>query len=83
MERVEAGGFANLVVPELLRGGKLAPRDRALVTDLVFLWDADGSQARRLLVLVMVALWAIRLSAYLTLRNAGQPEDRRYGEEGR
>jgi len=33
--RVEAGGFANLVVAELLRGSDLAPRDRALVTELV------------------------------------------------
>lgn len=33
--RVDRGAFANLVVPELLRASALAPRDRALVTDLV------------------------------------------------
>ncbi len=29
-------------------------------------------------VLVLVAMWALRLSGYLTWRNWGQPEDRRY-----
>lgn len=30
------------------------------------------------LVLVLVAVWALRLSLHLTVRNYGQPEDRRY-----
>jgi steroid 5-alpha reductase family enzyme len=30
------------------------------------------------LVLVLVAVWAVRLSVYLTWRNWGEPEDRRY-----
>ncbi|MBI0411928.1 MAG: DUF1295 domain-containing protein, partial [Nitrosospira sp.] len=29
-------------------------------------------------VLVLAALWAIRLAAYITWRNWGEPEDRRY-----
>ncbi len=33
---------------------------------------------RTIPVLVLVALWALRLSAYLTWRNWGEPEDRRY-----
>lgn len=34
--------------------------------------------ARAWLVLALVGLWALRLSVYLTWRNWGQPEDRRY-----
>ena len=33
---------------------------------------------RTTLVLVLVGLWALRLSVYLTWRNWGEPEDRRY-----
>ena len=33
---------------------------------------------RTIPVLVLVALWALRLAAYLTWRNWGEPEDRRY-----
>ena len=32
----ESGGRANVVVPELLRGSRLAERDRAFVTELVY-----------------------------------------------
>lgn len=31
-----------------------------------------------LVIVALVAAWALRLSSYLTLRNWGQPEDRRY-----
>jgi steroid 5-alpha reductase family enzyme len=48
-------------------------------------WDAPGStmlaphaQDRRWLVLVLVALWALRLAGYITWRNWGHEEDRRY-----
>jgi steroid 5-alpha reductase family enzyme len=34
--------------------------------------------ARATIVLVLVAVWALRLSIYLTWRNWGEPEDRRY-----
>ena len=34
--------------------------------------------ARNWLVLAMVSVWAMRLSIFLTVRNWGQPEDRRY-----
>jgi steroid 5-alpha reductase family enzyme len=33
---------------------------------------------RKTLVLILVAAWALRLSAYLAWRNHGEPEDRRY-----
>lgn len=40
--------------------------------------SSSGFHARSLLVLSLTLLWAIRLCVYLTLRNHGQPEDRRY-----
>lgn len=45
---------------------------------LVYLTAASPDGPRSLPVLVMLALWALRLSAYITMRNHGQPEDRRY-----
>ncbi len=38
----------------------------------------DGAGARRALLFVMVAIWGIRLSAYLAWRNLGHGEDYRY-----
>jgi len=35
---------------------------------------------RTTLVLVLVGIWALRLAGYLTWRNRGEPEDRRYQE---
>ncbi len=46
----------------------------ALVAAL--LWPAPGP--RSVLVLVLAALWALRLSAHITWRHRGQPEDHRY-----
>lgn len=37
-----------------------------------------GVSERGLLLLVLVSVWALRLSGYLTWRNWGEPEDRRY-----
>jgi steroid 5-alpha reductase family enzyme len=39
---------------------------------------SPGTSARGLLVLGLVAVWAVRLAAYVTWRNWGEPEDRRY-----
>jgi steroid 5-alpha reductase family enzyme len=49
----------------------------ALVVYLALL-DAPGPRAYWLTALV--AVWALRLAAHITLRNHGQPEDRRYQE---
>ncbi len=38
----------------------------------------DVISDRAWLVLSLVAIWSIRLSAYITIRNHGQPEDHRY-----
>ena len=37
-----------------------------------------GTSDRGLLLLALVTVWALRLSGYLTWRNWGEPEDRRY-----
>ena len=39
---------------------------------------APGTVERRELVLVLVAIWALRLAVYITARNWGQEEDLRY-----
>ena len=38
----------------------------------------DEIGARAWLVLLMVAIWAIRLSSFISIRNHGEPEDHRY-----
>src|SRR5512143_428666 len=40
---------------------------------------ADGYPARRWLIAVLTTLWGLRLCAYLSWRNWGKGEDRRYG----
>jgi len=49
-----------------------------LVAALVFATAAWPLSARGLLVTVPVAIWALRLSTYITARNWGEPEDYRY-----
>ena len=39
---------------------------------------ADGSDARRALVVALTTLWGLRLTAYLAWRNVGKDEDFRY-----
>jgi steroid 5-alpha reductase family enzyme len=45
-----------------------------------FAWSADhgASQWRRILVLTLVAIWGVRLSAYIGIRSIGKGEDPRY-----
>ena len=44
----------------------------------VTFFAADGSQARRMLLLVLTTLWGLRLALYLAWRNIGKGEDYRY-----
>ncbi len=39
---------------------------------------SDQTGPRALVVLILVALWAVRLAVHITWRNWGEPEDRRY-----
>jgi len=49
-----------------------------LLASAVFASSAGELSGRGLLVVVLVAAWSLRLSAYITLRNHGKPEDYRY-----
>ena len=49
-----------------------------LAAACVYASDADHLTPRRMLILAALALWAIRLAAYLTWRAWGAEEDRRY-----
>ena len=51
-----------------------------LLSAAVYVFAAENTGPRELLVLTMTGLWAIRLSAYITWRNHGEPEDYRYQE---
>ena len=44
----------------------------------VYMSVADIAGFRAWLLLLMVAIWAIRLSAFISIRNHGEPEDHRY-----
>lgn len=46
----------------------------------VYLLLADNVTARNILLIALVFIWAIRLSGFLTVRNWGEEEDRRYQE---
>ena len=49
-----------------------------LALTVVYITLAPVSTARALVVLFVVTVWATRLSVFVTLRNRGKPEDRRY-----
>lgn len=51
-----------------------------LAAATLYLAQADMVEVRQLIVFSLVALWAMRLSIHLSVRNWGQPEDRRYQE---
>ena len=46
----------------------------------VYVFLMDSLTERNILLLVMISLWALRLSIFLTIRNWGKEEDRRYQE---
>ena len=49
-----------------------------LALALVYAVAADAISGRALLVLLLVGIWALRLSAFITWRNWGEAEDARY-----
>jgi len=51
-----------------------------VLTAVAYLYGAAQTGPRAYLVLVLVSVWAIRLSAYITWRNWGSGEDYRYQE---
>jgi steroid 5-alpha reductase family enzyme len=49
-----------------------------LALTLTYIASAPALAERAYLVLFVVTVWAVRLSVFITLRNWGEPEDRRY-----
>jgi len=49
-----------------------------LLAVVTFDWANTASGPRAALLIGMVTFWALRLSGYITWRNHGEPEDRRY-----
>lgn len=45
---------------------------------VVYEFAADTTGPRTALVVALVAVWALRLAAHITVRSYGEPEDRRY-----
>ncbi len=51
-----------------------------LLIAVSFAWMQASVEARGILILTLVAIWALRLSGYITWRNWGHEEDSRYQE---
>jgi steroid 5-alpha reductase family enzyme len=51
-----------------------------LLTAAYYFIATDGNPARKIVLLALVAIWGLRLSAYLAWRNIGKGEDFRYRE---
>ena len=49
-----------------------------LIALIVYLAAIEAPGPRSWLVTALIAVWALRLSLYITVRNHGEPEDRRY-----
>ena len=49
-----------------------------LVAASYYLWVMDELSLRAQIVYALVVIWAVRLSAYITMRHLGKPEDHRY-----
>lgn len=49
-----------------------------LAAMLVYYVNPSANGSRSTLALILIGMWSFRLCAYLTWRNWGQPEDRRY-----
>ncbi len=49
-----------------------------VVTGWFYYFNTEGLESRKLVLMIMVTIWGLRLSGYLTWRNAGKGEDFRY-----
>jgi steroid 5-alpha reductase family enzyme len=49
-----------------------------VITGWFYYFHTEGFEPRKLLLMIMVTIWGLRLSGYLTWRNAGKGEDFRY-----
>jgi steroid 5-alpha reductase family enzyme len=51
-----------------------------VLTGGFYFLKTEGMESRKILLLILVFIWGVRLSAYLTWRNIGKGEDFRYRE---
>ena len=51
-----------------------------VVTTIFYFINTDGNDLRKTIILILVVIWGLRLSGYLTWRNFGKGEDFRYRE---
>jgi len=51
-----------------------------VVSAIVYFINSSGYEARKILLLVLVSIWGLRLSVYLAGRNIGKGEDFRYAQ---
>ena len=51
-----------------------------LAASVAYIVVAESFNDRTLFIFGLIGIWALRLSMFLTMRNWGQPEDRRYQE---
>ena len=49
-----------------------------VLTGWYYYFHTEGFEPRKLILMIMVTIWGLRLSGYLTWRNAGRGEDFRY-----
>jgi len=51
-----------------------------VITSIFYFIYTEGSDPRKIILIILVAIWGVRLSAYLAWRNIGKGEDFRYKE---
>jgi len=49
-----------------------------VITSAFYFFKSDGYDSRKIILMTLVAIWGLRLSAYLAWRNYGKGEDFRY-----
>lgn len=72
-----AGWLASIPLKDASIADSLWPMFFILL-GLTYLLGAPAADDRGRLVFLLVALWGLRLGAFITRRNWGEPEDRRY-----
>jgi steroid 5-alpha reductase family enzyme len=72
------GWFLSLILKNVTVVDSLWGLGFVLIAWLTF-FSTDGFLGRRLLIALLVTIWGLRLSSYLTWRNWGKGEDPRYG----
>lgn len=51
-----------------------------VITCGFYFFQSDGNESRKIILMLLVAIWGLRLSLYLAWRNIGKGEDFRYRE---